>query len=290
MQVRKLAYAGGAEVTGIDLKQELPPALVDQIRTAWLENLVLVFPGQSLTPEDHIRFSGYFGELEKHPVKNFQGGQYPEIFEVTNRVIDGKPSETGEVGRMWHSDGAYTVKPPTGSLLFCRALPEVGGNTWFANMYLAYDRLSDKMKALVGQLETLNNLGYLYRRVGVGMRDALKVANDLTRTPPVIQPMVRVHPETGCKALYLNESVTYQIDGMSREESAPLLEYLFRHSVRPEFTYRHYWRLHRPGVLGQPCRDASGAQGLRCQPGQADVPDHPDWRAARPIFNGRLAM
>ncbi len=244
MQVRKLAYAGGAEITGIDLKKDLPAALIEQLRAAWYEHLVLVFPAQDLTPDEHIRFSRYFGELEMHPVKNFQGGQYPEIFEVTNRVIDGKPSETGEVGRQWHSDGAYTVRPPTGSLLFCRAMPEVGGNTWFTNMYMAYERLSDKMKSLVEQLEVLNDLGYLYQRVGVGMRDAGKVQDDLKRTPPVIQPMVRIHPETGRKALYLNESVTYQIHGMTREESAPLLEYLFRYSVRPEFTYRHYWRLH----------------------------------------------
>ena len=244
MQIRKLVYAGGAEITGLDLSKELPASVIAEIRAAWLEYVILVFPGQNFTPEQHIRFSRYFGELEEHPVKNFQGSEYPEIFEVTNRMINGKPSETGEIGRKWHSDGAYTVRPPTGSFLHCRALPEAGGNTWFANMYMAYDRLSEKMKSIVDQLEVMNDLGDLYRRVGPGMRDPGKVADDLKATPPVIQPMVRVHAETGRRALYLNEAVTYGIVGMTREESQPLLEFLFRHSVRPEFTYRHYWRLH----------------------------------------------
>lgn len=244
MQVKKLAYGCGAEVTGVDLRKELPQAMINAIRAAWLEHLVLVFPGQDISIEQHIAFSRHFGELELHPVKDFQNDRYPEIIEITNRVIDGKPSETGEVGRNWHSDGAYTTRPPTGSLLHCRALPEYGGNTWFTSMVMAYDTLSPKMKLIVEDLEVVNDLNYYYQQKGIGPRQAQKVEDDARRIPPVIQPMVRVHPETGKKALYLNEAVTRQIAGLSIDEGAGLLQYLFKHSVRAEFTYRHYWRLH----------------------------------------------
>lgn len=244
MQVKKLAYGCGAEISGVDLRKELPQALIDEIRAAWLKHLVVVFPDQDISIEQHISFSRHFGELEMHPVKSFQNNRYPEIIEITNRVIDGKPSQTGEVGRSWHSDGAFTARPPTGSLLHCRAMPDYGGNTWFTNMYMAYDTLSSKMKSIVDELEVLNDLTYYYRHIRIGPPQAQNVEEDARRIPPVIQPMVRVHPETGKKALYLNEAVTRQIVGLSIDEGAGLLQYLFKHSVRAEFTYRHYWRLH----------------------------------------------
>ncbi len=112
MRLRKLAHAGGAEVTGVDLGKDLPQSLIDDIRAAWLENLVLVFPEQEFTIEQHIRFSRQFGELEEHPMKNLQSAHHPAIFEITNAAVNGKPSETGEIGRQWHSDGAFTTRPP----------------------------------------------------------------------------------------------------------------------------------------------------------------------------------
>ncbi len=241
MRLRKLSYAGGAEITGVDLGKDLPQVVLDDIRSAWLEHLVLVFPEQEFTIEQHIRFSRQFGELEEHPLKNLQGTNYPEIFEITNEPVDGKPSETGEIGRQWHSDGAYTTRPPTGSLLHCRALPDVGGNTWFANMYMAYETLSPKLQELLAGLEVVNDVNLYYRR-GNGSRSQGKVEEDSKANPPVIQPMVRTHPETGRKALFVSEAVGVRIHGMTEEESAPLLQFLFRHSTRPEFTYRHYWR------------------------------------------------
>jgi taurine dioxygenase len=241
LHVRKLAYALGAEVSGLDLSNPVDESTMSKVRALWLEHLVLVFPDQDITMEQHIEFSSGLGELEVHPQKHFRHPVYPPILEVTNRVVDGKKSDTAEVGRLWHSDGAYTTRPATGSLLHCRELPAVGGDTWFTNMYTAYDRLSPAMKAIVEQLEVVNDLT---ARIDMTGRDPQRVADHLRDNPPVVQPMVRTHPETGRKALYLNETVTRQIYGMTREESDGLLQFLFKHSVRPEFTFRHRWSKH----------------------------------------------
>jgi taurine dioxygenase len=240
IKVRPLSYALGAEVSDIDASKPLSAAAVREIRDAWLEHKVLVFPRQNLTPPQHIAFSKNFGELELHPVKHIRNNDFPEIFEVTNRSVNGQPSDTGEVGRKWHSDGAFTVRPPTGSLLYCLERPNVGGDTWFSDMYLAYERLSEKLKVVVDQLEVVNDL---QGTTLMKNRDPQKAKVELLANPPVVQPMVRTHPETGRKALYLNETVTRCIYGMTSDESEGLLQYLFQHSVRAEFTYRHAWKL-----------------------------------------------
>lgn len=236
LRINRLAYGLGAEVLGLDIAQAVDDQTIAHIRQAWLEHLVLVFPGQDITLEQHIAFSKRFGPLEVHPEKHYRHHQYPEIFEVTNRMVDGKKSMTAEVGLKWHSDGAFTLRPPTGSLLHCAQLPSVGGDTWFANMYKAYDALSPTLKGVVDGLRVVNDLA--------SYTNVKQLDEHLKDNPAIIQPMVRVHPETGRKALYLNESVTRQIYGMTVEESQGLLQYLFKHSVRPQFTYRHRWRKH----------------------------------------------
>ena len=236
LRLSRLAFGLGAEVTGVDASQPVADDTIAEIRRAWLEHVVLVFPDQNLDLPQHIAFSRRFGTLEAHPAKQYRHKDHSEIFEVTNRIVDGKKSLTAEVGRKWHSDGAFTVRPPTGSLLHCRQLPSVGGDTWFANMTAAYDKLSPALKNMVDGLSVVNDLGSY---------TAVRQLDDHVHdNPPVVQPMVRIHAETGRKALYLNETVTRQIHGMTREESAGLLQYLFAHSVRPEFTYRHRWRRH----------------------------------------------
>lgn len=239
IRIRRLSFGLGAEVFGVDPTQALPTDTVAQIRAAWLGHLVLVFPDMEMSIEQHIAFSRNFGELEHHPVKSYLAGtNYPEILRITNRVTDGKRSETSDIGRVWHTDGAFTLRPPTGSLLHCRAIPKVGGDTWFTNLYLAYDRLSATMKSIVNELSTINSVAMIRDALGQNAEQTLK---DL---PPVVQPMVRVHPETGRKALYISEGVISGILGMTREEGEGLLKFLYAHCVRPEFTYRHRWRLH----------------------------------------------
>jgi taurine dioxygenase len=242
LEIRKLAHALGAEVRGFDAREPLSSSTVAGLRAAWLEHIVLVFPDQDLTLQQQIDFSRYFGELEVHPQRHFQHPEHPEIFEVTNRIVNGRRSPTAEVGRDWHSDGAFTLRPPTGSLLRCAQLPDVGGDTWFNNMYMAFETLSAEMKRVARSFKVVNDLAMVR---GIATRGGDQAGADhLHENPPVVQPMVRVHPETGREALYLNETVTRQIHGMTPEESQGLLQYLFRHSVRPEFTYRHRWRKH----------------------------------------------
>lgn len=243
MKIRKLAFALGAEITGIDLSAPLEQAAIADIRAAWMEHIVLVFPDQALSHEQHIAFSRRLGELELHPLKNFQGAGHPEILEITNRGRDGMRSETGAVGREWHTDGAYTVRPPTGSLLYCRELPEAGGNTWFSSLYMAYDTLSGAMQEIVDQLSVVNDLNYYFAASGNSRHQEVTKARASVDTPAVVQPLVRIHPETGRKALFISPAVAQRFDGMTQAESAGLLRYLGEHAVRPEFTYRHYWRV-----------------------------------------------
>ena len=238
LKVNRLAFGLGAEVTGPDLREPLAAETVAAIRNAWLENLVLVFPGQALSMPQQVAFSARFGKLEIHPQKHYRHPEFPEIFEVSNRVINGKKSDSADAGRRWHSDGAFSLRPPTGSFLYCETRPPVGGDTWFTNMYMAFDALSDTMKQVVESLQVVNDLG---STIEMRLRDPVKVADHLKDNPPVVQPMVRVHAETGRKALYLNETVTRQVHGMTRAESEGLLRFLFAHSIRPEFTFRHRW-------------------------------------------------
>ncbi len=240
LTIRRLAYGLGAEVRDLDITAPLGPDVVAAIRQAWLDHGVLVFGGQDLTLDQHIAFSRNFGELEAHPVKRYrQNASYPEIFEVTNKLIDGKPSESANVGRVWHTDGSVTTRPPTGSLLHCHELPEVGGDTWFANLYLAYETLSPALQQMIEPLELVHDVRLATQRSSPG-----KEAGDHADVPAAIQPLVRTHPETGRKALYINPAVASHFHGMTREESAGLIDYLARHATRAEYTYRHRWTRH----------------------------------------------
>jgi len=212
INIRPLAFGLGAEVTGISIDKPLDSEATKMIRKAWIQYQVLVFPDAGISSAQHIEFSKEFGELEIHPFKHWRGAKHPEIIEVTNRAIDGKKSETADVGRKWHSDGAYTLRPPTGSLLHCRAIPHVGGTTWFTNMYMAYDTLSEAMKAMIEKLEVVNDV----RIVNSYKRDTTQSAEHARDNPPVVQPMVLQHPESGRKALYLSETVTRRISGSWR--------------------------------------------------------------------------
>ena len=241
LKLRKLSYALGAEVCGVDVAKPMSEAAFGDIYRAFLENGILLFRNQDITRSQHIEFSRRFGELDRHEaLPRDRHPQYPELLMVTNEPKpDGSPSDTQYTGRQWHSDMSFTTAPSLGSLLKSYAVPDVGGDTLFANMYRAYDALSAGMKKLIADLH------------GVHLSGTRKIANEVTGVvraeeqkrinPPVAQPVVRVHPETGRKALYIGEKVK-RFDGMTEEESQPLIEYLVRHATRPEFVYRHPWR------------------------------------------------
>lgn len=240
--IAPLSHAIGAEITGLDLRDDLDRSSVDDIRAAWLDHNVLLFRDQALTPEQHIAFSRRFGALDDHrtrPDEQLPG--HPEIFLVTNHPrADGKPSRTRNTGRQWHTDFSYTRRPALGSLLYCQEIPEKGGDTMFANLTVAWESLSDVMKTMLSPLEAVHDAANIgsYKT-----RDQAEVQIIRDNNPPIAQPVKRIHPETGKPALYVTESATSHFVGMSEEESRPILDYLFGHSTRDEFTYRHRWRV-----------------------------------------------
>ena len=242
LHTRRLSNAFGIEILGVDLKDTLSDATISEIRKLWSEYGIVLLRGQNITPEQLIAYSRRFGELDLHEtLAPFRHPDHAELFVVSTIPVDGKPSVSENVGRHWHSDLSYTVRPPLGSIFHALVLPEVGGDTMFTSMHAAYDALSDTMKKMIEGLEAVHD----YMGVeNMKRRDPQLVAQLRELNPPVAQPLVRVHSETGRKALYLSEQMTKRIVGMTERESMPLLRFLFEHSVDPLFTYRHKWQPH----------------------------------------------
>jgi taurine dioxygenase len=237
--VEPVAGALGAEISGLDLSQPLSDDTILALRRAWLEHLVLFFRDQPLSPAQFLALGRRFGEVIEYP---FVRGlpDYPEIIPVLKLE-----HERVNFGGVWHSDTAYLDVPPMASMLVAREIPPYGGDTLFANMYLAYETLSDGMKAMLAGLVAVNSSAKAdaSRTREDRMKDS---AREGKKDYAAAHPVVRRHPETGRPALYVNVAHTVRFDGMTEEESAPLLEYLFRHQTRPEFTCRFRWR---PGSI-----------------------------------------
>ncbi|HUK10299.1 MAG TPA: TauD/TfdA family dioxygenase [Stellaceae bacterium] len=233
--IQPVSGALGAEISGVDLAVELGESQVSAIRRALLDHLVVFFRGQELTTEQFLRAARRFGTPVEYPfVRGLEA--YPEIIEVVK-----EPEERVNFGGIWHSDTTYLEIPPMGSMLLAREIPPVGGDTLFANMYLAYESLSPGMRELLEGLRAVNSSA---------KADVTRTREDRVRSAPAAgaerplvaeHPVIRTHPETGRKALYVNVAHTERFSGMTVEESAPLLDYLFRHQVRPEFTCRFRW-------------------------------------------------
>ncbi|HEY4166730.1 MAG TPA: TauD/TfdA family dioxygenase [Reyranella sp.] len=238
ISVRPLSYALGAEIQGVDLGKPLSNSEFDQIHRTFLERGILLFRDQKITREQHIAFSRRFGELDRHEsLPRDRHPDYPELLQVTNiPEKDGTQSASKYTGQQWHSDMSFTLEPSLGSLLRGIVIPPVGGDTMFTNMYLAYDALSDGMKNMIEPLHAIHT----------GRRKVLEPNSEREKeqkklNPPIAQPVVRVHPETGRKALYIGEKVSC-LAGMTEEESRPLIDYLVKHATRPQFVYRHQWK------------------------------------------------
>lgn len=242
IELGPLSYALGAEVRGADLAKPLGAHDWRAVHGAFLEHGVLLFRGQRITREQHIAFSRRFGELDRHEsLPMDRDPEHPELLRVTNDPQpDGKPSNSRYTGQMWHSDLSFTLAPALGSLLRAVEVPPVGGDTMFANMVLAYETLSDAMKRMIEPLHGIHHA----ERKNAGLSAEWEAKNrGLNR--PVAQPLVRVHPETGRKALYIGEKVKC-LEGLTPEESRPIIEFLVRHATRPQHVYRHVWQ---PGDL-----------------------------------------
>jgi len=248
LDIKPLAVRIGALATGIDLREEQDDATIARIREAVTTRGIVLFRNQDITPEQHIAFSKRFGPLDDFPL--LERGLHPEyrdIWVVTNVPRgDGSASPTKNTGRIWHTDQSYMKAPAFGSLLHCKEIPPVGGDTMFANAQAAYDDLSDGMKAMIDGLRAVHDVNSAKIYTAAANPDvAVKPRTDeeKAKTPPVVQPVALRHPETGRRAIYLVEDITSHIEGMTAEESRDLLTYLARRIQRPEYTYRHKWEV-----------------------------------------------
>lgn len=240
LEVRPLSGALGAEIFGVDLAEPLTEDAVRALRAALLEHIVIFFRDQRLTPHQLLALAGRFGEIAEYPfVKGLP--DCPLVLPIVK-----EPHERANFGGVWHSDTAYLERPAMGTLLYALETPPVGGDTMFANMYLAFEALSPGLQRLLLNLRAVNVAGKpVAQQTRAEMRRRSGTAADVEATSAV-HPVVRTHPETGRRALYVNLAHTTRFEDMTEAESTPLLEYLFAHQVRPEFTCRFSWR---PGSL-----------------------------------------
>ena len=223
MEVEQLSAPLGAIVTGVDIRT-VNQSIASEINKLFCQYHVLVFPGQKLTPDQQIEFARYWGELVAHPYSAMP--DYPNLIELKN---GGKKRD---VNQHWHSDMTYNVRPPKLTMLYALEAPKIGGETAFASQVLAYQELSDGLKKVLDELIAFHSAGGLAKIYG----------EDSGEAPNAKHPLVRVHDETGEKSLYVCRAFTKKIVGWSMQESRAMLNFLFEHSVRPEFQARHQWR------------------------------------------------
>lgn len=236
IKVEPIAGALGAEISGIDLSRPLDADSVREMRQALLDHLVIFFRDQELTPDRFLAFAEAFGTPVEYPMLKGIAG-YPTI----NEIIKLEHERTN-FGGMWHSDTTYLDIPPMGSMLHALEVPLQGGDTLFANQYLAYETLSEPLRRFLDGLTGINTSAKA--DISKTREDMIRNAGDTIPARDYVSehPVVRTHPETGRRSLYVNISHTSHFKGMSESESKPILDFLFEHQVRPEFTCRFRWQ------------------------------------------------
>ncbi len=245
--VRKLHPALGAAVTGIDMRVPPDADLLRQLHAIWMEHLVLVFPDQNITDAQHVAFSRAWGGLEVHHQKIIRSRFLPEIFRVANVGEDGTllPPEHPTVrqvslAQFWHTDSSFREKPSIGSILHGLEIVRSGGETHFANMYAVYDALPESLKRRIRGRRALHDFGHLHKLAQLQpLTEAERHA-----MPPIWQPLVRVHPETGRTSLYISPIYNDEIEGLPQTEARELLRDLQEFAAEPRFVYCHRWEPH----------------------------------------------
>jgi len=232
IEVDPLTPAIGAEINGVDLAQPLDEQTLDEIHDAWMKHLVIFFRDQDLTLDQHKAFGRYFGDLHIHPAAPGPEG-HPEIF-----TIHTDKDSTFSEGNGWHSDVSCDEEPPMGSILRLHTLPATGGDTLFCNTYLVYDNLSDNMKLHLDGLTAIHEGEQIFRGryANEGVDDSGK------NYPRAEHPLLRTHPVTGRKSVYVNQAFTTGIKELRYTEARSLLEYLFEQIERPKYQCRFRWR------------------------------------------------
>jgi taurine dioxygenase len=223
LAVRRFAAPLGARVEGIDVRR-VDDAIWRELNALFLQHHVLAFPQQDLTPEEQMTFARRWGPLVRHPYAGLR--EHPDIIELRNH------GKARDINQHWHSDMTYNVAPPKLTMLYAHEAPEIGGDTAFANQELAYRALSAGLRSVVDQLQAVHSAEGLAAVYGESAQEA----------PRAQHPVARVHDETLRRSLYVCQAFTRRFAGWSRQESAALLEYLYQHSVRPEYQARHVWR------------------------------------------------
>lgn len=247
--VRLGAAPIGAEILGVDLSAPLDDAAFGAIRRAYETHSVVYLRGQRLTPEAQVSFSRRFGELEIHVLKDCLLPGHPEILVLSNIVENGKLIGLADTGRtaVWHTDMSYLKKPSAGSALYAVEVPvdasgKVLGDTLFASTVAAYDTLDAGMKKELAGLKAIHHMTKGYDNDESDAATRVRYS-EVERVPDVAHPIVRTHPATGRKCIYINKLCTTGIEGMAQGEADALLEKLYAHCTRPEFIYRHHWRV-----------------------------------------------
>lgn len=236
-----MAGALGAEIAGIDLAADLSDTTITEIRKAFVEHQVLVFRDQELTATQQMAFGKRFGDLDEHPFV-FGNAEHPEVLDVIT-----EPDDVLNFGGGWHTDVTFLAEPDLGSILYAVDVPAVGGDTLFASQPAAYDALSDLMKGMLDGLIAVHSAGPQYQEGGLSTRSkAMKTRNPELAENTVTHPVIRTHPESGRKSIYVNGAFTQRIKGLRDHESRTLLNMLFDHAVREQFTCRLRWE---PGTL-----------------------------------------
>jgi taurine dioxygenase len=235
VRIRRLGVFLGAEVTGVDLSRPLEPASVDAIRQAHAEHGVLVFPEQRIHGPDLMRFGRCFGELSVHPFST-SSAEHPELIVYDNR--EGNPPAATDI---WHSDETFRECPPMGTALCSKIIPALGGDTVFCSMAAVYEGLSDRMQQFLSGLEAVHDFKPFKPLFSATPEGRRKLHEYEERYPPMAHPVVRVHPMTGKKSIFVNPQFTLGIKGMEEYESRNLLEWLYRRTTTLEYQYRHRW-------------------------------------------------
>ncbi|WP_328719019.1 TauD/TfdA family dioxygenase [Streptomyces sp. NBC_00247] len=231
----------GTEVRGIDVTRPLSDRDFDRIYQAWIDTTILLVRGQDMTPEQHIAFTRRFGEVFAYTRSQFNDAEYPEILILSNLTQDGKPIGSAYSGRVWHSDGAYLTSPPVGSMLYAREIPPAGGDTWYGNMFAAYEALPRAVKERIEDLKVI--ISRVQSRPYNYPDRPAPTEQERAEWTEVAHPLVRLHEESGRKALYAGGNVPWRIEGLSEDESAPLITFLQEFAIQPRFTYRHQWQV-----------------------------------------------
>jgi taurine dioxygenase len=238
LSIRRTSGALGAEISGVDLAQDLPDETIAAIRRALVEHQVIFFRDQELTPRQQVAFARRFGPLNVHPFVKGMDGQ-PEVMEIIK-----EPSDRINFGGGWHSDMSFLERPSIGSILYAVEIPEFGGDTLFASQAAAFEALSPGLQKTLEGLNAVHSASREYSAQGhsAQKRGSMQVAEADGYVGEYVHPMVLVHPESGRKALYVNPAFTLRIEGWKTRESKALLDFLFEHSRYEAFTTRFAWR------------------------------------------------